>query len=135
MHTQAQLRPAQISAGEQKIVSFLRALILEPEVLYLDEPTLSIDKRVLSTIYDLIRRYKQRGCSILAVTHDQDLTSWLADDLVVLDQGKILEKGPFDIVKNSTNQEVQTVLSSVLAQAASYDTDILGLLNTEQLED
>ena len=135
MHTQAHLRPAEISAGEQKIISFLRALILEPEVLYMDEPTLSIDKRVMGIIYELIRRYKQRGCTLLVVTHDQDLTSSLTDDLVVLKQGEILEMGPFDIVKNSADPEVQTVLSSVLSRAAAYDTDILGILSKQQLDD
>jgi len=135
MDSQAHLRPAQISSGEQKIVSFCRALILEPEVLYMDEPTLSIDARVLGIIYDLIRRYKQKGCTLLVVTHDQDLTSWLADDLIVLKAGEVVEMGPFDEVKNSENQEVQSILSSVLSRAASYDTDILGLLAKEQMQD
>ena len=135
MDSQAFLRPAQISAGEQKIVSLQRALILDPIVLYMDEPTLSIDKKVVGIIYDIIRNYKQKNRTLLVVTHDQDLISWLADYLVILVQGKIVEAGPFDTVKNSTDPDVQSVLSSVLAKAASYDTDILGLLDREEIDE
>ena len=110
----------------------MRALVLEPSIFFMDEPTLSVDKKVARIIYDVVRDLKNRGCTLIAVTHDPELTSWLADYLVVLKDGRILEEGPFDIVKSSLNSGVQAILSSVLAKAASYDTDILDLLDEDR---
>ena len=130
--SQTQLRPAQLSSGEKKIVSFMRAVVTEPQLLFMDEPTLSVDKQSTGLLYEMIRRFKRQTQTLIVVTHDPDLISWLADFLVVMDQGRVIESGPFDTVKNSTNPVVRSILSSVLAEAASYDTDILGLLNEER---
>ncbi len=130
--SQTHLRPAQLSSGERKIVSFLRAVITGPDLLFMDEPTLSVDKKNMGLMYEMIRDFKQRGCTLIVVTHDADLISWLADHLVVLDRGQVVESGPFDSVKNSSSPVVRSILSSVLAEAASYDTDILGLLSEEE---
>jgi ABC-type transporter Mla maintaining outer membrane lipid asymmetry ATPase subunit MlaF len=127
--SQSHLRPANLSFGEQKIVSFARALVVKPSILFMDEPTQSIDIRILKVMNDMIHELKGRQCTMVIVTHDQELTSQIADNLVVIKGGKILEEGPFDTVKNSRNDDVQSVLSSVLSRPASYDTDILGLLD------
>ena len=129
LRSQSHLRPANLSFGEQKIVSFARALVLKPSILFMDEPTQSIDIRILRVMNEMIRELKSRQCTMVIVTHDQDLTSQVADNLVVIKAGQILEDGPFDSVKNSRSEDVQAVLSSVLSRAASYDTDILGLLD------
>jgi phospholipid/cholesterol/gamma-HCH transport system ATP-binding protein len=129
LRDEAASRPERLSIGEQKMVSFLRALVTRPSLIFLDEPTLSIDRRVARIIYDMIRELKTAGCTLITVTHDPDLTSWLADYLVVLNQGKIVKYGPFDEVKSSPDPMVQSILTSVLSKAASYDTDILELLN------
>jgi ABC-type multidrug transport system ATPase subunit len=112
-------------------VSFLRAVITEPQLLFMDEPTVSVDKKHTGLMYEMIREFKRKGCTLIVVTHDPDLISWLADYLVVLDSGQVVESGPFDSVKNSSSPVVRSILSSVLAEAASYDTDILGLLSDE----
>jgi phospholipid/cholesterol/gamma-HCH transport system ATP-binding protein len=129
LYSQAYLRPAQISTGERKLVSFLRALSTEPTLLFMDEPTLSVDTKKADFIHESLRDLKLNGCTMIAITHDQSLTSWLADYLVVLEEGRVLESGTFDEVKNSSNPAVRSVLSSILAEAASFDTDILGLLD------
>lgn len=129
--SQIHLRPAQLSSGERKIVSFLRAVVTDPDVLFMDEPTLSVDKKNIGLMYETIRSFKQRGCTLMVVTHDPDLISWLADYLVVLDKGRVVESGAFDSVKNTSSPVVRSILSSVLAEAASYDTDILGLLSDQ----
>jgi phospholipid/cholesterol/gamma-HCH transport system ATP-binding protein len=122
------LRPAQLSMGEAKIASFLRAVILEPELLFLDEPTPSLDHAALEKIMSQIREMKQRGCTIIAVTHDAHLTSMLANDLVVLKQGRVLAAADFASVRRSRNPELIAILSRVLSEAATYDTDLLDLL-------
>ena len=66
---QSHLRPEQLSSGEQKVVSFLRALVLKPALFFMDEPTLSMDEDKVVIIYDMIRELKDSGCTLIAVTH------------------------------------------------------------------
>jgi phospholipid/cholesterol/gamma-HCH transport system ATP-binding protein len=122
------LRPAQLSMGEAKIASFLRAVILEPELLFLDEPTPSIDHAALEKMMAMIREMKQRGCTIISVTHDAHLASMLANDLVVLKQGRVLAAADLSSIRRSRDREVMEILSQVLSDAAAYDTDLLDLL-------
>ena len=128
LEASAELRPAQMSMGENKIVSFLRALILEPALLFLDEPTPSIDHAALEKMMYMIREMKQRGCTIISVTHDAHLASMLANDLVVLKQGRVLAAADIASVRRSRDREVIEILSQVLSDAAAYDTDLLDLL-------
>jgi ABC-type transporter Mla maintaining outer membrane lipid asymmetry ATPase subunit MlaF len=123
-----ELRPAQLSMGENKIASFLRAVILEPDLLFLDEPTTSIDHDAQERMMAMIREMKQRGCTIISVTHDAHLASMLANDLVVLKQGRVLAAADLATVRRSSDPEVLRVLSQVLSEAAAYDTDLLDLL-------
>jgi phospholipid/cholesterol/gamma-HCH transport system ATP-binding protein len=122
-------RPASLSGGERKIASFLRALITEPTLVFLDEPTLSIDHVMMDKLNQMIRDLKSRGCTIIAVTHDAELTSTLADHLVIMDAGTILESGPFDAVKRTKNTRARSILARVLGEIASWDTDLLSLLD------
>jgi energy-coupling factor transporter ATP-binding protein EcfA2 len=122
------LRPAALSEGEQKIVSFLRAIILDPEILFLDEPTPSIDHQLLDKMMLRIKELKDKGCTIIAVTHDAHLTAMIANHLVVLKDGRVLESAPASEVRRSASREVIDILSRVLSEAATYDTDILDLL-------
>jgi ABC-type transporter Mla maintaining outer membrane lipid asymmetry ATPase subunit MlaF len=122
------LRPAALSEGEQKIVSFLRAIILDPEVLFLDEPTTSIDHQLLEKMLGMIKTLNEKGCTIIAVTHDAHLTAMIANHLVVLKDGRVLEAAATAEVRRSANREVIEILSRVLSEAATYDTDILDLL-------
>jgi ABC-type transporter Mla maintaining outer membrane lipid asymmetry ATPase subunit MlaF len=122
------LRPAALSEGERKIVSFLRAIILDPAILFLDEPTTSIDHQLLEKMLRMIRTLNERGCTIIAVTHDAHLTAMIANHLVVIKEGRVLEAAQTAEVRRSANREVIEILSQVLSEAATYDTDILDLL-------
>jgi len=123
------LRPAQLSMGERKLVSFLRAVVLEPALLFLDEPTTSIDHTSLKKMMKRIEELQEQGCTIIAVTHDAHLASMIATDLVVLKAGRLLEAADVGSVRRSANREVIEILSQVLSEAATYDTDILDLLD------
>lgn len=122
------LRPAQLSMGEQKVVSFLRAVVLEPGTLFIDEFIPSIDHVMAERIMVMIRELKNQGCTIIAVTHDPRLTSMIADHLVIMNRGRVVESGPLDSVRRSENREVIRILSEVLSEAATYETDLLDLL-------
>lgn len=127
-----ELRPAQLSMGEQKIVSFLRALITEPSVLFLDEPTTSVDHASAEKMIAMIREFKADGGSIVAVTHDAKLASLIADNLVLVKDGWILTDGPFAKVIRSRDRDAVAILSEVLSQASTYDLDILELLSHDE---
>jgi len=122
------LRPAQLSTGEQKLVSFLRATVLGPSLLFLDEPTTSIDHTSLERMMQRIEELQERGCTIIAVTHDAHLAAMIANHLVVLKSGRVLEAADVAVVRRSTNPQVIEILTQVLSDAAAYDTDILDLL-------
>lgn len=135
MEDSARQRPAEMSGGEKKVASFLRALVTEPTLVFMDEPTLSIDFHLTEKITQMIRDLKARGATIIAVTHDPQLTSTLADRLLVMDAGKVLALGRFDEVRKSHLPRVRSVISQVLGEIASYDTDLLELLDTERDRD
>jgi phospholipid/cholesterol/gamma-HCH transport system ATP-binding protein len=103
-------------------------MIVEPSLVFLDTPTGTIDPLMAEKIMGMIREIKSRGCSIVAVTHDRRITSTLADRLVVLSGGIVLAEGEFNTVKNSQDPRVREVISEVLGEIASFDTDLLTLL-------
>lgn len=125
----AHQRPASLAGGEKKIAGILRALVTDPSILFLDEPTLSIDHTMEDKVHRMISDLKASGCVIIAVTHDPRLTSVLADRLVVLDGGSVREAGDFDAVKRSRDPRTREILSEVLGEISSYDTDLLALLD------
>jgi ABC-type glutathione transport system ATPase component len=131
MNRRLHLRPAQISTGERKVVSFLRAIILEPEVLFLDEPTSFVDHHGTELILARLRDMKEAGTTMIASTHDPKIASQLADYLVVLDEGGVIAQGAFAEIVRSPDKRVSEIIADVLSEAASYDTDILDLLEPE----
>ena len=124
-------RPSELSAGERKIVSFLRALILDPEVVFLDEPLTSVDYQAGKRILSSIRQLKNQGRTIVAASHSPQLASQLTDYLLILKDGKILAFDEFNTVVRTTDPEVQSILTEVLSEAATYDGDILSLLDDD----
>ncbi len=123
------LRPAQLSIGERKMASFARALVNDPKLIFMDSPLISIDSEIIDRIIGMILELKQAGKTIIISTHNPALVSRVADYLIVIKKGTILETGKFDTVVQSTNREVITILTDVLSKAATYDGDILSLLD------
>jgi phospholipid/cholesterol/gamma-HCH transport system ATP-binding protein len=123
------LRPAQLSLGEQKMISFTRALITQPTVVFMDEPTLSVDMEMKAKLLAIIKKLKNAHCTIVAVIHESAIVSMLADNLIILKSGMILAQGPFNQVINSNNSELKGILNDILQKPSSYDQDILDLLN------
>ena len=110
-----QLRPAQLSTGEQKIVSFARALITGPSLLFLDEPTVLVDLVMRRKILDRIQAEKSKKTTMIAVTHDSEILSSLADYLILLRDGFIVRSGPADELRSSTDESVMEIISETLA--------------------
>lgn len=111
------LRPAQLSSGEQKIVSFMRAFITDPSLIFLDEPTSLIDRPMRRQILFRLHKEKQNAKTIICVTHDNGLISQLVDYLVVLDTGHLLQAGPKNEVFMTTLPRVKKILAEITASS------------------
>ncbi|MFW6313717.1 MAG: ABC transporter ATP-binding protein [Spirochaetota bacterium] len=125
------LRPSQVSAGERKIVSFMRAIIGDPRLIFMDEPTTSVDTERVDLLIRKLRELKQRRRTIIAVTHNARIASQIADHLVVMKKGRILRSGTLREVSRSGDPEVERILTDVLSETATYDGDILELLDPD----
>lgn len=99
-------RPDTLSAGEKKIVSYMRAVIADPEILFLDEPTSSLDRRNFTKISREIFSLKNMKKSLIMVTHHKKMAFTLPDKVIVMDSGNILESGSWDEVRKSEQKLV-----------------------------
>jgi tungstate transport system ATP-binding protein len=90
-------QPARVlSGGEQQRLALARALALEPQVLFLDEPTANLDPFSMAAIESIISRTHDRGTKIIMVTHDLGQARRLADDVIFLNRGRLVEHSPAD---------------------------------------
>ena len=88
-------RPARrLSGGEQQRLALARALARDPEVLFLDEPTASLDPAATKAIEDVIRAVAARGIKVVMSTHDLGEARRLAGEIVLLHRGRVIESGP-----------------------------------------
>ena len=87
--------PHQISGGEGQRLVICRALLLEPEVLLLDEPTSMLDVSVQASVMNLLKELQQRlGLTYLYITHDTELLGWISHTIGVMQKGRLVEMGP-----------------------------------------
>lgn len=106
------LMPAELSGGMIKRAAFARAIVMDPRVLFCDEPSAGLDPVVASAIDDLIIDLRDAmGMSIVVVTHELESAFKIADRICVLDQGNILMVGTVAEVKASSNERIQNLLN------------------------
>ena len=86
--------PRQLSGGQQQRVAIARALALNPKVLLFDEPTSALDPELVGEVLDVIRELSKSGTTLIIVTHEIGFAREVADRVVFLEQGEILEEGP-----------------------------------------
>ena len=106
------LLPAQISGGMKKRVALARAVALDPEILFYDEPTSGLDPIVASVIDKLIMDLsKKLGVTSVVVTHNMESAFKIADRIIVLYDGNIIQEGSAEEIRNSSNEFVQQFIS------------------------
>ena len=86
--------PSQLSGGEQQRVAIARALCLAPKVMLFDEPTSALDPEMIQEVLDIILSLAEGGMTMLCVTHEMGFARRLADRIVFMDHGEIIEQGP-----------------------------------------
>ena len=108
------LMPSELSGGMIKRAAFARAIVMDPKILFCDEPSAGLDPVVSSALDDLILLLREAmQMSIVVVTHELESAFKIADRITVLDRGHILMVGTVDEVKNSTNERVYNLLNRV----------------------
>lgn len=113
--------PSQLSGGERQRVSIARALILEPDILILDEPTSMLDQEVKESIVKLIGQISRTGkFGFLMVTHDIAMAAKVCDRLIVINEGKIIEAGNTEAVMSSPKFEITKALISVATDVKKF---------------
>ncbi len=112
LHGFENLKPAELSGGMLKRAGLARAIIMDPKLLFFDEPSAGLDPVVAAELDELILRIRKAlGITIVVVTHELDSAFKIADRITVLDEGKIVVTGTVDEVKNTDNQRVQDLLN------------------------
>ena len=107
--------PRQLSGGQQQRVAIARALALKPKVLLFDEPTSALDPELVGEVLDVIRDLAQLGTTLIIVTHEIGFAREVADRVVFLDNGAVVEEGPAaEVLDNPKNPRTQEFLAKVL---------------------
>ena len=108
-------RPANLSGGQQQRVAIARALALEPEVMLFDEVTSALDPELVKGVLNLMADLGRRGMTMVVVTHEMDFARKVADQVVFMDEGRIVEAGPpQEIFDNPQSPRLKRFLSEVL---------------------
>jgi polar amino acid transport system ATP-binding protein len=97
--------PDRLSGGQQQRVAIVRALVTDPALLLLDEITSALDPELVGEVLDLVRSLKEQGTTILMATHEMDFAREVADRVVFLDAGTIVEQGAPDAFFDHPEQE------------------------------
>ncbi|MGA4538930.1 dipeptide ABC transporter ATP-binding protein [Uniformispora flossi] len=115
----ADARPRDLSGGERQRVAVARALLAEPAVLICDEITSALDVSVQAGVLDVLARLRADGLATLFVTHDLGVVRAIADDVVVLHHGHVVERGPVDTVLDTPREDYTRTLVAAAPRLAA----------------
>jgi len=90
---QAQKYPGNLSGGQQQRVAIARALAMEPEIMLFDEPTSALDPEMIKEVLDVMIDLAKSGMTMMVVTHEMGFAKEVADEIIFMDQGRIIERG------------------------------------------
>ncbi|MEB3312375.1 MAG: amino acid ABC transporter ATP-binding protein [Snowella sp.] len=115
LESQAQKYPGQLSGGQQQRVAIVRALAMNPIVMLFDEPTSALDPEMVSEVLEVMIELAQEGMTMMVVTHEMGFARKVADRVIFMDQGSIVEDQPKDDFFNSPRSpRAQQFLSKIL---------------------
>lgn len=112
---QADKRPSQLSGGQQQRVAIARSLCMEPKVMLFDEPTSSLDPEMISEVLDVMVGLAHDGMTMVVVTHEMGFARKVADKMVFIDEGRIMEMSPpEEFFSNPKTERCRTFLGQIL---------------------
>ncbi|MBP2031661.1 putative glutamine transport system ATP-binding protein [Clostridium algifaecis] len=107
--------PAQLSGGQQQRVAIARALNMKPEIILFDEPTSALDPEMIQEVLDVMTDLAHEGITMVAVTHEMGFARRVADRVIFVDDGEILEEGsPEHFFTNPSNERTKLFLSRIV---------------------
>jgi len=107
--------PNQLSGGQKQRVAIVRALAMEPDVMLFDEPTSALDPEMVGEVLDVMKQLAAEGMTMVVVTHEMGFAREVADRVVFMDQGVILEEGsPEELFNHPKSPRLQDFLAKVL---------------------
>jgi general L-amino acid transport system ATP-binding protein len=112
---QANKYPAQLSGGQQQRVAIARALCMNPKIMLFDEPTSALDPEMIKEVLDTIRSLAEDGMTMLIVTHEMGFARQVADRIIFMDEGQIIEANrPEEFFTNPRHERTKRFLSQIL---------------------
>ena len=112
---QANKFPTQLSGGQQQRVAIARSLCMEPKIMLFDEPTSALDPEMIKEVLDVIVDLAQSGMTMVCVTHEMGFARKVADSVVFMDGGRIIEKAPpRELFENPQSERTKQFLSQIL---------------------
>ena len=107
--------PNQLSGGQKQRIAIVRALCMSPEVMLFDEPTSALDPEMVGEVLDVMKELARSGMTMVCVTHEMGFAREVADRVLFMDEGRIIEEGtPAEIFSNAKEQRTQDFLRKVL---------------------
>ena len=115
MAEKATAYPAQLSGGQQQRVAIARALAMNPKLMLFDEPTSALDPELVGEVLEVMKKLAQEGMTMVVVTHEMGFAREVADQLVFMDGGVVVESGPpREVLANPKHERTKAFLSKVL---------------------
>ncbi|MBO3634563.1 amino acid ABC transporter ATP-binding protein [Bacillus subtilis] len=107
--------PSQLSGGQQQRVAIARGLAMKPEVMLFDEPTSALDPEMIGEVLDVMKTLAKEGMTMVVVTHEMGFAKEVADRIVFIDEGKVLEEAvPAEFYANPKEERARLFLSRIL---------------------
>lgn len=112
---QANKYPGQLSGGQQQRVAIARALCMQPKIMLFDEPTSALDPEMIKEVLDVMIELAETGMTMLVVTHEMGFANKVADRVIFMDEGEIIEQNvPKTFFTNPSNKRTKLFLSQIL---------------------
>lgn len=112
---QANKYPGQLSGGQQQRVAIARSLCMKPQIMLFDEPTSALDPEMIAEVLDVMVTLAEEGMTMICVTHEMGFARKVADRVIFMDAGQIIEENnPHDFFENPENERTQLFLSQIL---------------------
>ena len=113
---QASKYPGQLSGGQQQRVAIARSLCMKPKIMLFDEPTSALDPEMIKEVLDVMVDLAESGMTMLVVTHEMGFASQVADKVVFMDEGQIIESNtPTEFFENPQSERTKLFLSQILS--------------------